>query len=326
MNDDWRLEWLGDAALSVHAVESSALAANACVHRLARRLRAAGVAGVRDVVPGMWELVVHVDPLRCDVRQVALALRATDADRDVTHAGPVVDVPVVYGGQLGPDLDDVALACGLDPEDVCQRHAAVEYVVCFVGFLPGFPYLGPLDTRLRLPRRATPRPKVPPGSVAIAGEYSGIYPWASPGGWHIIGHTDMSLFDSRRDATDPADAGDACPVRQRRVRAAMSGRGLLVVRAGLHTTVQDEGRWGHQHLGVPVGGALDLDALRRANTLVGNAPGEAALEVTLVGCALRAEVPLHVAVTGATFDLDVDGRPVATDSQSPGRRRSPDTG
>ena len=79
-------------------------------------------------------------------------------------------------------------------------------------------------------------------------------------------------------------------------------------------TVQDEGRWGHQHLGVPVGGALDLDALRRANTLVGNAPGEAALEVTLVGCTLQADVPTHVAVTGATFDLDVSGRPVAADS------------
>lgn len=94
----------------------------------------------------------------------------------------------------------------------------------------------------------------------------------------------------------------------------MSARALTVVRAGLHTTVQDEGRWGHQHLGVPVGGALDLDALRRANTLVGNAPGEAALEVTLVGCTLRAEVPLHVAVTGATFDVDVNGRTAALDS------------
>ena len=163
---------------------------------------------------------------RCDVTfgRWHWRCRRPTRTRRWSNAGPVVDVPVVYGGELGPDLNDVALACGLDPEDVCQRHAAVEYVVCFVGFLPGFPYLGPLDTRLRLPRRATPRPKVPPGSVAIAGEYSGIYPWASPGGWHIIGRTDMSLFDSRRDATDPADAGDACAVRQRRVRAAMSGR------------------------------------------------------------------------------------------------------
>lgn len=88
----------------------------------------------------------------------------------------------------------------------------------------------------------------------------------------------------------------------------MSAPGLVVERAGLHTTVQDGGRWGHQHLGVPVGGALDPDALRQANRLVGNAPGEAALEVTLVGCALRAEVAMQVAVTGATFDLRVEGR------------------
>ena len=94
----------------------------------------------------------------------------------------------------------------------------------------------------------------------------------------------------------------------------MSARELTVVRAGLHTTVQDAGRWGHQHLGVPVGGALDLDSLRRANTLVGNAPGDAALEVTLVGCTLRAEVPMHVAVTGATFDIVANDRPVAADA------------
>ena len=202
MSDEWRLEWLGDAALSVFAGDASPLAANASIHRLARRLRVAAVAGVRDVVPGMRELVVHVDPLRCDVRQVALALRATDAATDVTDALPTVQVPVVYGGDAGPDLEDVAMASGLEPEDVCQRHAAADYVVCFIGFLPGFAYLGPLDARLRLPRRATPRPRVPPGSVAIAGEYSGIYPWASPGGWHIIGRTEMSLFDL--GATPPA--------------------------------------------------------------------------------------------------------------------------
>ena len=94
----------------------------------------------------------------------------------------------------------------------------------------------------------------------------------------------------------------------------MTGPGLVVVRAGLHTTIQDEGRWGHQHFGVPVGGALDTEALRRANTLVGNATGEAALEVTLVGGEIRAEVPTHLAVTGATFDLAVDGRPVLVDT------------
>jgi biotin-dependent carboxylase-like uncharacterized protein len=95
------------------------------------------------------------------------------------------------------------------------------------------------------------------------------------------------------------------------------GPGLVVVRAGLHTTVQDGGRWGHQHLGVPVGGALDMAALRRANTLVGNAAEEAGFEVTLVGGEIRAEVPTHVAVTGATFDLTVAGRPVSCDTAVP---------
>jgi KipI family sensor histidine kinase inhibitor len=215
LNDEWRLEWLGDAALSVHARDASPLAANASIHRLARRLRVAAVTGVRDVVPGMRELVIHVDPLRCDVQQVARALRATDADTDPSDAGPVVDVPVAYGGDGAPDLPYVAQACGLHPEEVCDRHAAAEYVVCFVGFLPGFAYLGPLDPRLRLPRRATPRPNVSPGSVAIAGEYTGIYPWASPGGWHIIGRTGMPLFDP--DATPPARLTPGTRVRFVRV-------------------------------------------------------------------------------------------------------------
>ena len=201
----WRLEFLGDAALSVHVVSEAPLEANAGVHRLAERLRVAHVAGVRDIVPGMRELVVHVDPLRIDIGRIEEALGAS---ADTVVAGDdapwsaLTEIPVTYGGSAGPDLEDVAAACGLTPEEVCRRHTAVEYVVCFVGFLPGFPYLGLLDESLRLPRRHAPRARVAPGSVAIAGEYTGIYPWASPGGWHLIGHTDVSLFDL--EATPPA--------------------------------------------------------------------------------------------------------------------------
>ena len=156
---------------------------------------------MRDIVPGMRELVVHLDPLRCDLRRVEAALRPSAADPGVDSVSmtPLVSVPVVYGGAAGPDLEDVAVAVGLTPEEVCRRHAACEYVVCFVGFLPGFPYLGLLDPAIRVPRRQTPRPRVAPGSVAIAGEYTGIYPWASPGGWHVIGHTDVTLFDLAAD-------------------------------------------------------------------------------------------------------------------------------
>jgi len=211
MNAGWDLAYLGDAAVLVSPRADAALDANAEVHRLAARLRRARVIGVRDVVPGMRDLVVHFEPVRCDIDAIA---RALDNERDVAGepgeltARPVVEVPVVYGGESGPDLEAVAAACGLTAEEVCRRHAASEYIVCFVGFLPGFPYLGPLDASLRLPRRTTPRPRVPAGSVAIAGEYTGIYPWPSPGGWHLIGRTDVSLFDLNADPPARVLPGD----------------------------------------------------------------------------------------------------------------------
>ena len=205
MTHGWDLEYLGDAAVAVRPRVHEPLAANADVHRLAARMRQAAVPGVRDVVPGMRDLVVHIDPLRCDLDDVACALAAVDDGAAMVNQAderPVIQIPVLYGGDTGPDLDAVAAACGLTSAEVCHRHAAAEYIVCFVGFLPGFPYLGPLDPSLRVPRRDTPRPRVPPGSVAIAGEYTGIYPWASPGGWHLIGRCDITLFDL--DAKPPA--------------------------------------------------------------------------------------------------------------------------
>jgi KipI family sensor histidine kinase inhibitor len=216
VNAEWRVEYLGDAALSVRPLIEGPLEANAWVHRLATRLRRAQLTGVRDIVPGMRDLVVHVDPLRCVVDEIERALLA-DSDDPLapmhrTHPA-VVEIPVTYGGDDGPDLAEVADACGLSAAEVCERHAAAEYVVCFVGFLPGFPYLGLLDPALRVPRRRTPRPRVPAGSVAIAGEYTGVYPWASPGGWHLIGRTDVTLFDL--DADPPARLAPGNRVRFR---------------------------------------------------------------------------------------------------------------
>ncbi len=194
--------FLGDAAVSATMTDADPLAANARVHRVAAAVRAARVPGVRDVVPGMRELVVHVDPRQCDVPELERVLQesaAREPGGDVASA-QVIEVPVRYGGDDGPDLTSVAAACGLHADDVCARHAAAEYVVCFVGFLPGFPYMGPLEPALHLPRRRSPRPSVPAGSVAIAGGYTGIYPWSSPGGWHLIGRTGFKLFDLGNEA------------------------------------------------------------------------------------------------------------------------------
>lgn len=210
MTGDWRVRFIGEAAVSMESVVVDALDANAAVHRLAARVRAAAVAGVRDVVAGMRTLVVHVDPLRCDLDRVVAVMEAPDADAvgAARTTASLIEIPVRYGGEIGPDLDVVATASGLSRDDVWRRHASTEYVVCFLGFLPGFPYLGRLDPALCLPRRSTPRTRVPAGSVAIAGEYTGIYPWESPGGWHVIGRTDVTLFDASRPRPTLLSPGD----------------------------------------------------------------------------------------------------------------------
>ncbi|HTU68894.1 MAG TPA: 5-oxoprolinase subunit PxpB [Candidatus Baltobacteraceae bacterium] len=123
-------------------------------------------------------------------------------------AGRTIEIAVSYGGECGPDLAAVAQACGLREDDVIALHARGEYVVAFVGFLPGFAYLDGLDPRLQLPRRAQPRTRVPAGSVAIAGAQSGIYPVDSPGGWHLIGHTAHVLFDPMREPPALLEPGD----------------------------------------------------------------------------------------------------------------------
>lgn len=121
-------------------------------------------------------------------------------------ATALVEVPTVYGGA---DLDEVAQACGLDPAEVIARHTASTFTVAFCGFAPGFAYLDGLDERLRLPRRATPRTSVPAGSVAIADRYGAIYPTASPGGWHLLGTTDLRVFDPGGDPPSLLSPGTA---------------------------------------------------------------------------------------------------------------------
>lgn len=149
-----------------------------------------------------WPLAVGSLPMAngqqpTAARALCLFLEKTmpDAPLNMSTETPIVDIPVHYGGTHGPDLPDVAQRLQLTENEVIDLHTATKYTVLMVGFLPGFPYLGPLPEALHLPRRDTPRLRVPPGSVAIAGGQTGIYPQASPGGWHLIGHTDFRLFD-----------------------------------------------------------------------------------------------------------------------------------
>ena len=178
------------------------LAAHRDVLRLTPLLRS--VRGVTNVHPAYASILVDFDPLRVDRRDVerAAAELFAQAAAAVWPEPRTVEIPVAYGGEYGPDLEAVAALTGLTPDQVVALHSSAEYLVYFLGFSPGFPYLGGMPESIAAPRLETPRRRVPAGSVAIGGRQTGVYPMASPGGWRIIGRTMLRLFDP--DAVPPA--------------------------------------------------------------------------------------------------------------------------
>jgi 5-oxoprolinase (ATP-hydrolysing) subunit B len=193
-----RIFALGDEALVCEAPPPATLDVQRRVWAVAAAAREWDA--VCEVVPGMNNLTITFDPLAADAASLAGALEAAWNDADATpHAGRDIEIPVIYGGEDGPDLDVVAQHTGLAAADVVARHAAGVYTVFFLGFQPGFAYLGGLDAALHTPRRREPRLAVPAGSVGIGGEQTGIYPARSPGGWQLIGRTALTLFDPARN-------------------------------------------------------------------------------------------------------------------------------
>lgn len=298
----------GDAAVLLDLADAGSAA------QLALAIRAAGLRGVRDVVPGARTVLVTVEPGTWDTRELSERLTSLPpVDDTATAATPVVEIGVCYDG---PDLADVAALTGLPVREVIARHEAARYRVGWLGFMPGFGYLTGLDPALgQVPRLDTPRVSVPAGSVAIAGGLAAVYPGTSPGGWRLLGRTDEKLWDPER--VPPALFAPGTRVRFRAVEnlahdavtgsrpapgrapASGSGRTAEVLQPGPLTTVQDLGRPGSGHLGVPHSGAADRASLRLANALVGNEAGAAGLEVTLGRLGLRFYCDALVAIAGA---------------------------
>ena len=197
-----RIAPLGDCALQITLGARLGDATNAKVHALARRIRAAALPGLRDLVPAYTTLTVHYDPQMWTHDALSRALTALLAAQDDAAGAPApaheVRIPVCYGGEYGPDLAAVAAHAGLSSDAVIRRHTGALYRVYFLGFTAGFAYLGGLDPRLAMARKATPRARVAAGSVGIAGAQTGVYPQATPGGWQIIGRTPLTLFDPAR--------------------------------------------------------------------------------------------------------------------------------
>ena len=197
-----RIVALGDSSILIQRGEETDLAVNKRVHALAGLVEASAIVGVIETVPAYATLLVHYDPLLLSYTQIKIILqeKMVQIQENESSKPRRIEVPVQYGGELGPDLEAVAAHLGLRVEDVIRIHSDKIYAVYMMGFTPGYPYMGKLDDALIMPRLETPRTRVPAGTVAIAGSQTGIYSIESPGGWNLIGWTPLKLFDPNSDS------------------------------------------------------------------------------------------------------------------------------
>ena len=296
--------------------------------------------GQQDVLAAAQTVMVRADSPAAARRMGALLLEL-DLTAPVRQDGGLVYIDTVYDGE---DLAEVGQLTGLGTDGVIKAHTGQIWTVAFAGFAPGFGYMVGENQVLEVPRRSSPRTAVPAGSVALAGNYSAVYPRKSPGGWQLIGRTGARMWDL--DRAEPALASPGHRVQFRAVREvvtvapehtaaatdAASGvtaqepaSGLRIVSPGLQSLIQDLGRHGHSALGVSAAGALDRASLRRANRLVGNAASAAAIENVAGGLKVRAVGDQVLAVAGAPSALTIDTPSDAesdSDSDGPARRRT----
>lgn len=278
----------------------------------------AALDAVAEVVPAARTLLVRPRPGR--LVEVRAALEGLEVPEG---SGPSVlrdvEIPVRYDGA---DLAEVAALTGLTEREVIEAHTGTPWLVAFGGFAPGFAYLVGGDPRLVVPRKETPRTRVPAGSVGLAGEFSGIYPTSSPGGWQLIGRADVRLFDPAADPPALLQPGTRVTFRETAVAAAVDapppvppaaspGRWLRVDQTRLPILVVDRGRPGHASIGVAASGAADRGAYELGARLVGNARGEAALELTLGSAIVVAQGAMTMVLTGAPVEASVAGRAVS---------------
>lgn len=314
------VEPVGDSAVEIVLPAATPRVMIAGARAIADAIAAGGHPEVIDVIPAIDRVLVVYDPAGVGDMpglQARLAAAAAAASRRET-GGTRHEIPVCYGGLHGPDLDEVCRLHGLGRDDLVRLHTAADYLVQAIGFVPGFAYLHGLPEPLVTPRRTTPRTEVAAGSVGIGGSQTGVYPFATPGGWNIIGRSPAVLFDVARRPAARLRAGDTVrfvEIDDGSFAAAFARRtagvpapamppaavGLVVAEAGLWSSIQDLGRPGQRAVGVPLSGAVDAPSLLLANLLVGNPPTAAGIEFTLVGPTLVFERDAVVAVAGGEF-------------------------
>jgi len=199
-----------DQSLLIYFGRQITLDAHERVRKFLQLLASEPVAGVRNLHPAYCSVLIKFDPLKRRHEELEETLQQyLERLDDVTLPEPrQVEIPVCYGGEYGPDLNDVSAMLATTPEQVIELHSSTNYIVYFLGFVPGFAYLGELPTALATPRLPTPRRTVPAGSVGIAGNQTGVYPAATPGGWRLLGRTPISMFRPEQNGLSLLSIGD----------------------------------------------------------------------------------------------------------------------
>ena len=205
-----RFQRSSDQSLLIYFGQQIALDAHHHVIKLLRLLELEPIEGIRNLHPGYCSLLVKFNglKLRHDELEATLREYLDRLEKISLPESRQIEIPVCYGGEYGPDLSEVATMQGLTPAQIIELHASAIYTVYFLGFVPGFAYLGELPESLVTPRLATPRREVPPGSVGIAGRQTGVYPFATPGGWRLLGRTPVAMFRPDRDGMSLLSIGD----------------------------------------------------------------------------------------------------------------------
>jgi inhibitor of KinA len=210
MTSGARFQAASDQSLLVRFGQEITIEAHQDVRRLVRLLEAEPIAGIRNLNPAYCSLLVNFDVLKLTHGELEAILREyLSRLEDVSLPEPRrLEIPVSYGGEFGPDLNDVASLRGMTPAQAVELHTSVTYIVYFLGFVPGFAYLGELPEGLAVSRLPKPRSNVPPGSVGIASNQTGVYPFAVPGGWRLIGRTPLEMFRREQNGMGLLSIGD----------------------------------------------------------------------------------------------------------------------
>lgn len=199
----------GDTSLAVIFGDEISKDMNEKVRSFDEALTSAKISGIYETVPTYCAITIHYAPevIRYNKLKEHVLKILSETHETVSAKANVIEIPVIYGGEYGPDLGFVAEHNELSKDEVISIHTAPEYLIYMLGFTPGFPYLGGMDERIATPRLAEPREKIPAGSVGIAGKQTGVYPMDTPGGWQIIGRTPLTLYDPRKENPILLDAG-----------------------------------------------------------------------------------------------------------------------